>query len=97
MGRKCLCNALMATAGYPQIRAGKLDEAGIVTSGDALVDVAQFLKPGADGYTAADVVRALIGPNFPRRGAPTGRLPCGSLTFTAGLSRPASRGYVCRP
>ncbi len=61
VGRKCICNALMATAGYPQIRAGKLIEAGIVTSGDALVDVAQFLRPGADGYTAADVVHTLMG------------------------------------
>jgi nitronate monooxygenase len=61
VGRKCICNALMATAGYPQIRAGKLVEAGIVTSGDALVEVAQFLRPGADGYTAADVVRTLLG------------------------------------
>jgi nitronate monooxygenase len=59
--RKCICNALMATAGYPQIRAGKLVEPGIVTSGDALVDIAQFLPPGAEGYRAADVMRTLLG------------------------------------
>ncbi|BCS34751.1 2-nitropropane dioxygenase [Luteitalea sp. TBR-22] len=61
VGRKCICNALMATAGFPQVRAGKHVEAGIVTSGDALTEVARFLQPGADGYGAADVVRALLG------------------------------------
>ena len=35
MGRKCICNALVATAGAPQVRAqGRLVEAGIVTAGD---------------------------------------------------------------
>jgi nitronate monooxygenase len=58
-GRKCICNALMATAGYPQTRAGKHIEAGIVTSGDAIGSVTQFLAAGAEGYSAADVVRLL--------------------------------------
>ncbi len=60
VGRKCICNALMATAGYPQVRAGRLVEAGIVTSGDALGEVAQFLAPDADGYSAAHVVQTLL-------------------------------------
>ena len=60
VGRKCICNALMATAGFPQIRAGKHVEAGIVTSGDALLEVGQFLAPGADSYNAADVVRTML-------------------------------------
>jgi nitronate monooxygenase len=59
VGRKCICNALMATAGHPQVRAGTHIEPGIVTSGDALADVAQFLTPGAAGYTAADVMDRL--------------------------------------
>lgn len=58
-GKKCLCNALMATIGQPQVRAGKHIEAGIVTSGNALTEVARFLRPGASSYTAADVVAAL--------------------------------------
>lgn len=61
VGRKCICNALMATAGFPQIRAGKHVEAGIVTSGDALLEVGQFLAPDAEGYSAADVVRTMLG------------------------------------
>lgn len=59
VGRKCICNALMATAGFPQIRAGKHLEAGIITSGDALTAVGQFLAPGTTSYSAADVVRVL--------------------------------------
>ena len=62
VGRKCICNALMATAGHPQVRAGKYVEAGIVTSGDALGEVGRFLAPGTDGYSAADVVRAICAP-----------------------------------
>jgi nitronate monooxygenase len=60
VGRKCICNALMATAGFSQVRAGRHVEAGIVTSGDALGDVAQFLGADSTGYTAADVVRVLM-------------------------------------
>jgi nitronate monooxygenase len=59
VGRKCICNALIATAGHPQVRAGRHVEAGIVTTGDALSGVAQFLAAGAQSYTAADVVRHL--------------------------------------
>lgn len=59
VGRKCICNALVATAGHPQVRAGRLVEAGIVTSGDALADVVRFLPPGSDRYSAGDVVRTL--------------------------------------
>jgi len=59
LGRKCICNALIATAGFPQVRAGKFVESGIVTSGDDLSGAAQFV--GADGadYTAAAVIAAL--------------------------------------
>lgn len=59
VGRKCICNALMATAGFPQVRAGKHVEPGIITSGDALSEVGQFLTSGATSYSAADVVRAI--------------------------------------
>ncbi len=75
VGRKCICNALVATAGHPQIRAGKHLEAGIVTSGDSLGDVAQFLAPGADGYSAADVVRVLTGRERPSARTASAALP----------------------
>jgi len=58
-GRACICNALMATAGLPQVRAGKHVEPPIVTMGDDLGGVARFLRPGASGYAAADVIATL--------------------------------------
>jgi len=60
VGRKCICNALIATAGYPQVRAGKYVEQGIVTSGDDLSGVTRFLRPGAADYSAADVIDTLL-------------------------------------
>jgi nitronate monooxygenase len=60
VGRKCICNALIANVGEPQVRAGKYVEQGIVTSGDDINGVAQFVKPGQTDYTAADVVAALM-------------------------------------
>jgi len=60
VGRKCICNALIATAGHPQVRAGRHVEPGIVTSGDALSELTHFLPPGASSFSAADVIRALL-------------------------------------
>ncbi len=59
VGRVCICNALVATAGLAQVRAGKWVEPGIVTMGDDLPGVARFLPPGATGYGAADVIATL--------------------------------------
>ena len=60
VGKKCLCNALMATIGQPQVRAGKHTEIGVVTSGNDLTEVARFLRPGKCSYTAADVLAELL-------------------------------------
>ncbi len=59
-GRKCLCNALLANIGYPQARSGSRIERGIVTAGDDLCCVPQFLPPGQSSYTAADVIAKLL-------------------------------------
>ncbi len=59
-GRKCICNALIATAGHPQIRAGRLVEPGIVTSGDDLPSVLEFLPANGVDYSAADVIARLM-------------------------------------
>lgn len=58
-GRVCVCNALMATVGLPQMRARKLEEAPIITMGDDLTNIARFLAPGATEYSAADVIAEL--------------------------------------
>jgi nitronate monooxygenase len=60
VGRKCLCNALLANIGYAQLRCGAAVEPALVTVGDDLNTVAQFLAPGRDSYTAANVVESLL-------------------------------------
>jgi len=60
VGRKCLCNALMANIGYQQIRRDGSVEPALVTIGDDLNTVAQFLAPGQASYNAADVVKSLL-------------------------------------
>lgn len=60
VGRACLCNGLISTVGMPMPMRNGLPEPPIVTSGDDLVDVAQFLPPGQDEYGAADVISYLL-------------------------------------
>jgi NAD(P)H-dependent flavin oxidoreductase YrpB (nitropropane dioxygenase family) len=59
-GRKCLCNGLVANIGLSQVRSKTEQELALMTAGDDVAQVAQFLKPGCDTYTAADVVRCLL-------------------------------------
>jgi nitronate monooxygenase len=60
LGRSCVCNGLPATVGIGQVRALGLAELPLVTAGDDIAHLAQFLKPGADCYSAADVLRQLL-------------------------------------
>jgi nitronate monooxygenase len=59
-GRKCVCNALLANIGHPQVRGTSYIEPGLVTCGDDLCRVGDFLRPGATTYTANDVVAHLL-------------------------------------
>ncbi len=59
-GRKCLCNCLLATAGFPQLRNGSRCEVGLVTSGNDLPAIIQYLAPDGDVYYARDVIAALL-------------------------------------
>jgi nitronate monooxygenase len=61
VGRKCLCNALIANAGMPQRLADGTDELCLITMGDDLVDIRRFCNPGKLDYSAADVIRTLLG------------------------------------
>ena len=61
VGRKCLCNALLANIGHAQTRKGDLtEEPPLITVGDDLNTVAQFLAPSQTSYGAADVVASLL-------------------------------------
>ncbi len=57
-GRRCLCNALLANIGHPQVRGGQL-EPPLLTSGDDLVSLSSFLA-GRTSYSAADAVAYLL-------------------------------------
>jgi nitronate monooxygenase len=60
VGRKCLCNALLSNIGYAQIRKDGSVEPPLITVGDDLNTVAEFLAPGRSSYSAADVVESLL-------------------------------------
>ena len=61
VGRKCLCNALVANIGLPQVRNGKHLEQPLITSGGDLRYIAQFLPDDHLSYSAEDVVARLLG------------------------------------
>jgi NAD(P)H-dependent flavin oxidoreductase YrpB (nitropropane dioxygenase family) len=58
VGRKCLCNALMADIGIGQVRADGRTEPPLLTSGDDLLTIGEFLA-GRDHYSASDVLEFL--------------------------------------
>jgi nitronate monooxygenase len=60
VGRKCLCNTLMANIGHAQTRRDGSDEPALITVGDDLNTVAQFIAPGQESYGAAVVVERLL-------------------------------------
>jgi len=59
-GRRCLCNALMADIGLAQVREGGQVEPPLVTSGDDLISIREFLA-GRSHYSAGDVIEYLLG------------------------------------
>ena len=60
VGRECVCNGLMATIGLGQVNAENDLSLPLVTAGNEVAQVLQFLPPGHDSYSAADVVRLLL-------------------------------------
>jgi nitronate monooxygenase len=77
VGRKCICNGLLANIGYQQVRNGKREEVGLVTAGDDLVTIARFLQPQRTDYSAADVISQLLSGCE----APQVLEPCDDLCF----------------
>lgn len=59
-GRLCVCNGLMATVNMGQTRKDGYREDPLITSGDGLEGIRQFLQPGAKTYASADVVAGLL-------------------------------------
>jgi nitronate monooxygenase len=60
VGRKCICNGLAATIGLGQVQAHGYREPALVTAGEDVTELARFLSPGKDSYSAADVLAYLL-------------------------------------
>jgi nitronate monooxygenase len=60
VGRKCLCNALMANVGLPQEQLSGYIEKALVTAGDSITRLSQFLQDGMTSYKAIDVIDYLL-------------------------------------
>lgn len=60
-GRKCLCNGLTSNIGLGQIQSDGQQEKPLLTAGDEVSEIARFLSPGRDSYSAADVIAAVLG------------------------------------
>ena len=60
-GRKCICSGLFADIGLGQLMPDGMLEPGIVTLGDDYVNVGRFCTLDKMDYTAADVVRHILG------------------------------------
>lgn len=60
-GKKCLCNGLMANVGLAQIQKTGEQELPLVTCGDDVQSIVEFLpSPDAEHYSAADVIARLL-------------------------------------
>lgn len=59
VGRRCLCNALTADIGMGQTRDGGTEEPALITSGDDLVTMREFLGTRTT-YRAAEVISHLL-------------------------------------
>jgi len=60
VGRKCLCNSLMANVDLAQIKRNGEIEPMLITSGDDAMEVARFAPQGSDDYSAQDVIDYLL-------------------------------------
>jgi nitronate monooxygenase len=61
IGRKCLCNGLVANIGFPQVQKSGYVEKVLVTSGNEIQHIAELVKSGEDSYCATAVIDYLIG------------------------------------
>ena len=60
-GRQCVCNGLTATIGLAQIRPTGEVDLPLITAGNEVAHIANFLRPGRVSYSAAEVVGSLLG------------------------------------
>jgi nitronate monooxygenase len=59
-GRQCVCNGLTATIGLAQFRPDEAADLPLITAGNEVAHVADFLRPGSNSYSAAEVISRLL-------------------------------------
>lgn len=64
VGRKCLCNALVANLGLGQRRPDSYEEPPLLTAGNDLDCIRPFITPEKLSYHASDVIAALLPPEY---------------------------------
>ena len=62
VGRKCLCNGLLANIGLSQFQRGEYLEPPLLTAGNDINLIRTFLQGGKTSYSAADVLEYLRRP-----------------------------------
>ncbi len=65
VGRKCLCNGLMATMGLAQLQVGSILEKPIFTIGDDIKNLGPLIKKSLD-FSARDVIDFILGEGEPQ-------------------------------
>jgi len=61
VGRKCLCNGLLANIGLAKRQKYDYVEEPLVTAGDDINQIRNLIKSEDDSYTAGDVINYLLG------------------------------------
>ena len=75
LGKRCLCNGLLATVGLGQTRDG-VSEPPIVTSGDDYSFLPHVTRGDDVDYGAVDVIEYLTQPTVAEKDSPTGHRRC---------------------
>jgi nitronate monooxygenase len=90
VGRKCVCNGLPATVGLGQVRSETEFELPLLTAGNDVSDIAQFLAPGRMSYRAEDVIRILLGKEATEPAPESGAGQSASAASSAAAPQPAA-------
>ena len=59
-GRLCVCNGLVGTIGLAQTRPDGEMDLPLITAGNDVAHIANFLQPGRDSYSAVEVITRLL-------------------------------------
>lgn len=66
IGRKCLCNGLVAGIGLGQKRKSNQEELPLVTSGDDLLNLSPLIHEDTYSYSAVEVLNYILTASYPK-------------------------------